>query len=433
MKLVIVGTGYVGLVSGLCFSELGFETICVDRDATRINELKKGVCPIFEPGVNELLEKHLNNTKLISFTTSIKEAMKNSDIVFITVGTPTRRINNEADLTSIMEVAEEIAENINSYCVVVTKSTVPPGTTNDVKDIIKSKVLSENFDVVSNPEFLKEGSAINDFMQPDRVVIGADSEKPKTLIKNLYKNLNLKENSLFLTTIESSEIIKYASNSFLATKIAFINQVSDLCEKVGANIQDVSRGMGLDKRIGAKFLEAGPGYGGSCFPKDVKAFINSAKKNDVNFSILETVDLSNEIRPNEIVEKIINLQPFDSSSTICLLGLTFKPNTNDIRDSTSIKIAKLLHEKKIKINCYDPAISKSDKLKNNQFNYFESPYEACNNVNAIIVGTEWEEFLSLDFAKIKKSINEPIIFDLRNIYNQIEIEKLGFVYYGIGK
>ena len=433
MKLVIVGTGYVGLVSGLCFSELGFETICVDRDATRINELKKGVCPIFEPGVNELLEKHLNNTKLISFTTSIKEAMKNSDIVFITVGTPTRRINNEADLTSIMEVAEEIAENINSYCVVVTKSTVPPGTTNDVKDIIKSKVLSENFDVVSNPEFLKEGSAINDFMQPDRVVIGADSEKPKTIIKNLYKNLNLKENSFFLTTIESSEIIKYASNSFLATKIAFINQVSDLCEKVGANIQDVSRGMGLDKRIGAKFLEAGPGYGGSCFPKDVKAFINSAKKNDVNFSILETVDLSNEIRPNEIVEKIINLQPFDSSSTICLLGLTFKPNTNDIRDSTSIKIAKLLHEKKIKINCYDPAIIKSDKLKNNQFNFFESPYEACNNVNAIIVGTEWEEFLSLDFAKIKKSINEPIIFDLRNIYNQIEIEKLGFVYYGIGK
>ena len=433
MKLVIVGTGYVGLVSGLCFSELGFETICVDRDAARINELKKGVCPIFEPGVNELLEKHLNNTKLISFTTSIKEAMKNSDIVFITVGTPTRRINNEADLTSIMEVAEEIAENINSYCVVVTKSTVPPGTTNDVKNIIKSKVLSENFDVVSNPEFLKEGSAINDFMQPDRVVIGADSEKPKTIIKNLYKNLNLKENSFFLTTIESSEIIKYASNSFLATKIAFINQVSDLCEKVGANIQDVSRGMGLDKRIGAKFLEAGPGYGGSCFPKDVKAFINSAKKNDVNFSILETVDLSNEIRPNEIVEKIINLQPFDSSSTICLLGLTFKPNTNDIRDSTSIKIAKLLNEKKIKINCYDPAISKSDKLKNNQFNYFESPYEACNNVNAIIVGTEWKEFLSLDFAKIKKSINEPIIFDLRNIYNQIEIEKLGFVYYGIGK
>ena len=433
MKLVIVGTGYVGLVSGLCFSELGFETICVDRDATRINELKKGVCPIFEPGVNELLEKHLNNTKLISFTTSIKEAMKNSDIVFITVGTPTRRINNEADLTSIMEVAKEIAENINSYCVVVTKSTVPPGTTNDVKDIIKSKVLSENFDVVSNPEFLKEGSAINDFMQPDRVVIGADSEKPKTIIKNLYKNLNLKENYFFLTTIESSEIIKYASNSFLATKIAFINQVSDLCEKVGANIQDVSRGMGLDKRIGAKFLEAGPGYGGSCFPKDVKAFINSAKKNDVNFSILETVDLSNEIRPKEIVEKIINLQPFDSSSTICLLGLTFKPNTNDIRDSTSIKIAKLLHEKKIKINCYDPAISKSDKLKNNQFNYFESPYEACNNVNAIIVGTEWKEFLSLDFAKIKKSINEPIIFDLRNIYNQIEIEKLGFVYYGIGK
>ena len=433
MKLVIVGTGYVGLVSGLCFSELGFETICVDRDAARINELKKGVCPIFEPGVNELLEKHLNNTKLISFTTSIKEAMKNSDIVFITVGTPTRRINNEADLTSIMEVAEEIAENINSYCVVVTKSTVPPGTTNDVKDIIKSKVLSENFDVVSNPEFLKEGSAINDFMQPDRVVIGADSEKPKTIIKNLYKNLNLKENYFFLTTIESSEIIKYASNSFLATKIAFINQVSDLCEKVGANIQDVSRGMGLDKRIGAKFLEAGPGYGGSCFPKDVKAFINSAKKNDVNFSILETVDLSNEIRPKEIVEKIINLQPFDSSSTICLLGLTFKPNTNDIRDSTSIKIAKLLNEKKIKINCYDPAISKSDKLKNNQFNYFESPYEACNNVNAIIVGTEWKEFLSLDFAKIKKSINEPIIFDLRNIYNQIEIEKLGFVYYGIGK
>ena len=433
MKLVMVGAGYVGLVSGACFAEFGFETVCVDKDKSRIEKIEKGSCPFFEPGMDDLLIKHSQKTKLLSFTTSLAEAMQNANIVFITVGTPSRRIEDEADLTAIWEAANEIAENIKSYCVIVTKSTVPVGTTKQIKKIIESKISSENFDVVSNPEFLREGSAINDFMRPDRVVIGTESKKSEKLMRDLYRPLNLIETPIVSTTIETSEVIKYASNSFLATKIGFINQVADLCEAVGANVQDVAKGMGIDKRIGAKFLHAGPGFGGSCFPKDVKAFAATAKKFNINFSILDAVKSSNEKRPQMIVKKILDTKKFDSNSSIALLGLSFKPNTDDIRDSTSLKIASILQENNIKVNCYDPVAMVNAQQHNKTLIFFDSVYDACEGVNAIIIGTEWNEFRALNFTKIKEKIKDAIIFDLRNIYRPVELEELGFLYYGIGK
>ena len=433
MKLVMVGTGYVGLVSGACFAEFGFETVCVDKDKSRIEKIEKGNCPFFEPSMDDLLIKHSQKTKLLSFTTSLAEAMQNADIVFITVGTPSRRIEDEADLTAVWDVSHEIAKNIKSYCVIVIKSTVPVGTTKKIKKIIESKISSQNFDVVSNPEFLREGSAINDFMRPDRVVIGTESEKSEKLMRELYRPLKLNETPIVSTTIETSEVIKYASNSFLATKIGFINQVADLCEAVGANVQDVAKAMGIDKRIGSKFLHAGPGYGGSCFPKDVKAFKATAKKFNIDFSILDAVNSSNENRPQMIVKKILDTRKFDSNSSIALLGLSFKPNTDDIRDSTSLKIAAILQKNNIKINCYDP-VAMDNALKHNKtLNFFDSVYDACDGVDAIIIGTEWNEFRALNFTKIKEKIKEAIIFDLRNIYRSAELEELGFLYYGIGK
>jgi len=433
MKLVMVGTGYVGLVSGACFAEFGFETVCVDKDKSRIEKIEKGSCPFFEPSMDDLLIKHSQKTKLLSFTTSLAEAMQNANIVFITVGTPSRRIEDEADLTAVWDVSHEIAKNIKSYCVIVIKSTVPVGTTKKIKKIIESKISSQNFDVVSNPEFLREGSAINDFMRPDRVVIGTESEKSEKLMRELYRPLTLNETPIVSTTIETSEVIKYASNSFLATKIGFINQVADLCEAVGANVQDVAKAMGIDKRIGSKFLHAGPGYGGSCFPKDVKAFKATAKKFNIDFSILDAVNSSNENRPQMIVKKILDTRKFDSNSSIALLGLSFKPNTDDIRDSTSLKIAAILQKNNIKINCYDP-VAMDNALKHNKtLNFFDSVYDACEGVDAIIIGTEWNEFRALNFTKIKEKIKEAIIFDLRNIYRSAELEELGFSYYGIGK
>ena len=433
MKLVMVGAGYVGLVSGACFAEFGFETVCVDKDKSRIEKIEKGSCPFFEPGMDDLLIKHTQKTKLLSFTTSLADAMQNANIVFITVGTPSRRIEDEADLSAIWDVSHELAKNIKNYCVIVTKSTVPVGTTKKIKKIIETKISSENFGVVSNPEFLREGSAINDFMRPDRVVIGTESKKSEKLMRDLYRPLNLIETPIVSTTIETSEVIKYASSSFLASKIGFINQVADLCEAVGANVQDVAKGMGIDKRIGAKFLHAGPGFGGSCFPKDVKAFAATAKKFNINFSILDAVKSSNEKRPQMIVKKILDTKKFDSNSSIALLGLSFKPNTDDIRDSTSLKIASILQENNIKVNCYDPVAMVNAQQHNKTLNFFDSVYDACEGVNAIIIGTEWNEFRALNFTKIKEKIKEAIIFDLRNIYRSAELEELGFSYYGIGK
>ena len=434
MKLVIVGTGYVGLVSGLCFAEFGFQTVCVDKDSRRIENLKKGICPFYEPGLEDLLLKHVNKTKLLSLSPSLKDSMNGANVVFITVGTPTKRLEDQADLTAVFKVAEEIAENINDYCVVVTKSTVPVGTTRQINKIIASKIDKEKFDTVSNPEFLREGSAINDFMKPDRVVIGLDSKKSEKIMRELYRPLYLLETPIVATTVESAEIIKYASNSFLATKIAFINEVADLCEKTGANVQDVAKAMGIDKRIGSKFLHAGPGFGGSCFPKDVKAFVATGKKLDVNLSIINAVYKSNEERPKKIVNKIDNIFKNNmADKIITILGLSFKPNTDDVRDSTSIKIASLLIEKGAKIKSYDPQAMENAKEILPEIHYCSSFKEACEKSEAIIIATEWNEFRALDFNKIKNDIKNPIIFDLRNIYNKNDFEVLGLEYYGIGK
>ena len=431
MKLVIVGSGYVGLVTGACFSEFGYKTICVDKDQDRINQLNSGVCPFYEPGIEDLLKKHLKNTKLLSFSTSLSESIHNADIVFITVGTPSRRLEDDADLKYVWAVAEEISHNIKKYCLVVTKSTVPVGTSKEIKRIIEKNVPKENFDVVSNPEFLREGSAINDFMRPDRVVIGTDNKKSENIMRELYRPLYLRETPIFVTSIESSEIIKYASNSFLATKISFINEVSDLCEVVGANVQDVSDAMGIDQRIGPKFLNAGPGYGGSCFPKDVKAFISTAKKFDTNLSIINAVHESNKKRVIKIVDKIEKNTKKNSSLT--MLGLSFKPNTDDIRESTSIKIANLLNEKGYQIKCYDPEAMENVINEKYNFHFYNTAIEACRDTNAIIIGTEWNEFRALNLIDIGKIVNEKIIFDLRNIYNKDEVIKIGYKYYGTGK
>jgi len=434
MKLVIVGTGYVGLISGLCFAEFGFETVCVDKDEKRIATLEKGECPFFEPGLADLLTKHIKNTKLLSVSTSLTNAMTNASVVFITVDTPSKRLEDDADLTAVYKVAEEIANNIKNYCVVVTKSTVPVGTTREVNKIIASKVDQSIFDTVSNPEFLREGSAIDDFMRPDRVVIGVDSKKAEKIMRELYRPLYLLETPIVATTIESSEIIKYASNSFLATKVAFINQVADLCESAGGNVQDVANAMGLDKRIGSKFLHAGPGFGGSCFPKDVKAFAITAKKLNVDFSIIDSVDTSNEQRPYKIVNKI--LKHFDNNlkdKTIAILGLSFKPNTDDVRNSTSISIADLLNKKGAIVKCFDPQAMQNAKKLLPKIIYCDSVYNACQDVHAIVIATEWNEFRALDFDNLKKQMKSAIIFDLRNIYNKEELLNLQFEYYGIGK
>ena len=433
MKLAIIGTGYVGLITGACFAEFGYQTVCIDKDENRVKELNNSNCPFYEPGVEALLDKHLNKTKLLSFSDSLSKSINDADIIFITVGTPSKRIEGEADLSFVWDVAEEISNNISKYCIVVTKSTVPVGTTNTVKNIIAKKIDKKDFDVVSNPEFLREGSAINDFMRPDRVVIGCENKKSEDIMRELYRPLYLLETPIVSTTVESAEIIKYASNSFLATKISFINQVADLCEKVGADIQDVAKGMGIDKRIGDKFLHAGPGYGGSCFPKDVKAFIKTAQKHDVDMSILSSVDTFNEERIHKISNNFFSKANLKKGDQISLLGLSFKPNTDDVRDSTSLKIAKLLQDQGIVIKSYDPEAMDNAKKENTELQLCNSAYEACVDTKAIIIGTEWNEFRALDFLKISGSSKNLVIFDLRNIYNAKEITDLGFQYFGTGK
>ncbi len=434
MKIVMVGTGYVGLVSGLCFAEFGFETLCVDKNQARLNGISKGVCPFFEPGLDDLLVKHLNLTKRFSLSNNLQESLKEANVVFITVGTPTKRLENEADLKAVHEVAKEIAENIINYCVVVIKSTVPVGTTRKIKEIISQKVSEDKFDIVSNPEFLSEGSAIKDFMRPDRVVIGTENKKSESIMQEIYNPLYLQETSIVLTTIESAEVIKYASNSFLATKISFINEVADLCETIGGNVLDVAKAMGLDKRIGEKFLHAGPGFGGSCFPKDVKAFSATAKKHDVELSIINAVNASNEARPIKIASRIKNR--FNNKLegiVIGILGLSFKPNTDDIRNSTSIIIANELYKSGAIIKCFDPYAMNNAKKVLPDLNYCNSVDEVCKGSSALIIATEWNEFKVFDLNKIKKLMKDPVIFDLRNIYNNEAVKDFGIEYHGVGQ
>ena len=432
MKLCMIGTGYVGLVSGVCFADLGNDVICVDKDNNKINNLKKGIIPIYEPGLEELVLKNYKNKRL-NFSTNLKESIKKSDIVFVCVGTPTRRNSNSADLSQVYSVAKEISKSINKFKIIINKSTVPVTTGDEVEKIIAKKVSRKYFSVVSNPEFLREGEAIRDFIYPDRVVIGSNDEKSKKLLKNLYSPLISKGAKFLSTNRRAAELIKYASNAFLATKITFINEIANLCEKTGIDVEDISIGIGLDKRIGSRFLRAGPAYGGSCFPKDTKAIVSTADKFKTNLSVIKSVIKSNEIR-SDILQKRVNLilKNKVKNKKISFLGVTFKANTDDMRDSSSLKLIPYLSRRGAQIKYYDPTGFKKEfsKLKNVEFS--QSIQDSIKGSDLIIIHTEWNDFKSINFRKFSKNKN-LIIYDMRNIFSPDKIKKMGFKYFGIGR
>ena len=432
MKLCMIGTGYVGLVSGVCFADLGNDVICVDKDNNKINNLKKGIIPIYEPGLEELVLKNYKNKRL-NFSTNLKESIKKSDIVFVCVGTPTKRNSNSADLSQVYSVAKEISKSINKFKIIINKSTVPVTTGDEVEKIIAKKVSRKYFSVVSNPEFLREGEAIRDFIYPDRVVIGSNDEKSKKILKNLYSPLISKGAKFLSTNRRAAELIKYASNAFLATKITFINEIANLCEKTGIDVEDISIGIGLDKRIGSRFLRAGPAYGGSCFPKDTKAIVSTADKFKTNLSVIKSVIKSNEIR-SDILQKRVNLilKNKVKNKKISFLGVTFKANTDDMRDSSSLKLIPYLSRRGAQIKYYDPTGFKKEfsKLKNVEFS--QSIQDSIKGSDLIIIHTEWNDFKSINFRKFSKNKN-LIIYDMRNIFSPDKIKNMGFKYFGIGR
>ena len=437
MKISIIGTGYVGLVSGTCFAEFGMNVTCVDKDIKKINNLKKGIIPIYEPGLESLVKKNIDEKRL-AFNTNLSEGIKGSEAIFIAVGTPSRRGDGHADLTYVYKVAEEISKYLDHYAVIVNKSTVPVGTGKRVHDIIRKNNRNIEFDVASNPEFLREGSAINDFMRPDRVVIGCDSSKAKKILSELYRPLYLLETPIIFTKRETAELIKYAANSFLATKITFINEISDLCEKVGANVNDVSTGIGLDGRIGKKFLHPGPGYGGSCFPKDTLALIRTAQDYKSKLGLVEHVVKSNNKRKINIYKKVKKacLNKLKGKK-ITILGLTFKPNTDDMRDSPSLDLIPSLIKEGAKLKLFDPeGMSEAKELfkKNNkEISWCNDSYSAMKGSNALVILTEWNQFRALDLVKVKSYLKEPTIIDFRNIYEPKEMLKHGFNYFSLGR
>ena len=437
MKISIIGTGYVGLVSGTCFAEFGMNVSCVDKDIKKINNLKEGIIPIYEPGLESLVKKNIDEKRL-TFNTNLSEGIKGSEAIFIAVGTPSRRGDGHADLTYVYKVAEEISKNLDHYAVIVNKSTVPVGTGKKVHDIIRKNNRNVEFDVASNPEFLREGSAINDFMRPDRVVIGCDSSKAKKILSELYRPLYLLETPIIFTKRETAELIKYAANSFLATKITFINEISDLCEKVGANVNDVSTGIGLDGRIGKKFLHPGPGYGGSCFPKDTLALVKTAQDYKSKLGLVEHVVKSNNKRKINIYKKVKKacLNKLKGKK-ITILGLTFKPNTDDMRDSPSLDLIPSLIKEGAKLKLFDPeGMSEAKELfkKNNkEISWCNDSYSAMKGSDALVILTEWNQFRALDLAKVKSYLKEPTIIDFRNIYEPKEMLKHGFNYFSLGR
>ena len=428
----MIGTGYVGLVSGVCFADLGNDVICVDKDNNKINNLKKGIIPIYEPGLEELVLKNYKNKRL-NFSTNLKESIKKSDIVFVCVGTPTKRNSNSADLSQVYSVAKEISKSINKFKIIINKSTVPVTTGDEVENYIAKKVSKKYFSVVSNPEFLREGEAIRDFIYPDRVVIGSNDEKSKKILKNLYSPLISKGAKFVSTNRRAAELIKYASNAFLATKITFINEIANLCEKTGIDVEDISIGIGLDKRIGSRFLRAGPAYGGSCFPKDTKAIVSTADKFKTNLSVIKSVIKSNDIR-SDILQKRVNLilKNKVKNKKISFLGVTFKANTDDMRDSSSLKLIPYLSRRGAQIKYYDPTGFKKEfsKLKNVEFS--KSIQDSIKGSDLIIIHTEWNDFKSINFRKFSKNKN-LIIYDMRNIFSPDKINKMGFKYFGIGR
>jgi UDPglucose 6-dehydrogenase len=433
MRIAVIGTGYVGLVSGACFSEFGLDVVCVDKDAAKIAGLKAGKMPIYEPGLEALVANNVHANRL-SFSTDLKASVKSADAVFIAVGTPSRRGDGHADLSYVHDAAREIAEAMDHYTVVVTKSTVPVGTGREVARIIRETRPNADFDVCSNPEFLREGSAIGDFMRPDRVVIGADSDLAREVMRKLYRPLYLIETPIVFTSIETAELIKYAANTFLATKITFINEIADLCEKVGANVNDVARGIGLDGRIGRKFLHAGPGYGGSCFPKDTLALVKTAQDYGAPLKIVETVVAVNDARKPAMADRVIAaLGGSVKGKTVAALGLTFKPNTDDMRDSPSLGILPALQKAGATIRAFDPEGMNEAKKLMPDLTYCKDAYECMTGADALVLITEWNEFRALDLARVKSVLRQPVLVDLRNVYSPDEMKEAGFRYSSIGR
>ncbi len=434
MRIGMVGVGYVGLVSGACFSEFGADVVCVDTDEAKIDKLRGGEIPIFEPGLEALVASNVAAGRL-TFTTDLGDAVRGSDAVFIAVGTPSRRGDGHADLSYVYAAAEEIAGFLaDDYTVVVTKSTVPVGTGREVASIIRRVNPDASFGVASNPEFLREGSAIDDFMRPDRVVIGVEEARAAEVLKALYRPLYLRETPAVITSLESAELIKYAANTFLATKITFINEIADLCEKVGADVQDIARGIGLDGRIGSKFLHAGPGYGGSCFPKDTLALMQTARKVGVPMRIVETVVAVNDARKGRMVDKITQACGGSvEGKTIAVLGLTFKPNTDDMRDSPSLEIVPGLCKGGATVRAFDPQGMGEAKELLNGVVWCDDAYSAMQGADCLAIVTEWNEFRALDFERAKALLAQPVLVDLRNIYRPEEMLEAGFQYYSIGR
>ena len=428
----MIGTGYVGLVSGVCFSDLGNEVICVDNNIGKINLLKKGIIPIYEPGLSELVIKNYKNKRL-TFSTYLKKSVKESDIIFICVGTPTKKGGGSADLRQIYNVSKEISSSINKFKIIITKSTVPVTTGDEIEKILSKKNDKKKFSVVSNPEFLREGEAIRDFTYPDRIVVGTNEKRSNRILKNLYNPLISKGAQYLNTSRRAAELIKYASNAFLATKITFINEIANLCEKTGINIEDISIGMGLDKRIGSRFLRAGPAYGGSCFPKDTKAIISTADKFQSNLSVIKSVIKSNENRSNILlkrVSKILNNKI--KNKKISFLGVTFKANTDDMRDSSSLIMIPSLSKKGALIKYYDPTGFKKEFSKIKNVNYENSIKKTIEDADLVIIHTEWNDFKSINFSKLSKR-KKIIIYDLRNIYSVDKMKNQGLKYYSVGR
>ena len=433
MRVAMIGTGYVGLVSGACFSEFGVDVVCVDKDHKKIEMLENGVMPIYEPGLDDLVEKNVKAHRL-TFTTELAGAVKNANAVFIAVGTPTRRGGGHADLSYVYAAAKEIAENMDGYTVVVTKSTVPVGTGDEVERIIRETRPDADFDVVSNPEFLREGSAIADFTHPDRVVIGTDSKRAQELMRELYRPLSLIEAPILFTSRTSSELIKYAANTFLATKITFINEIADLCEKVGADVHHVAKGIGLDGRIGKKFLHAGPGYGGSCFPKDTLALVHTAQDVGSPLRIVEAVVDINEQRKKAMATRVIDACGGSvDGKTVAVLGVTFKPNTDDMRDAPSLDIIPALIESGAVVRAFDPEGMDEAKSMLDGVAWCEDAYQTMEDADVLVIITEWNAFRGLDFARVKSLLKSPILVDLRNIYEPSEMAETGFDYHCIGR
>ena len=432
MKLCMIGTGYVGLVSGVCFSDVGNQVYCVDKNKKKIDLLNKGKVPIYEPGLEEILKKNHRQKRLI-FTSDLKKAVDNSDVIFICVGTPTKKNSNSAELKYVFNVAKELKKIIKSYKIIITKSTVPVTTGDKIENILSNLKKRKLVDVVSNPEFLREGDAIRDFIYPDRVIIGTDSSKANKVLKSLYLPIIKKTSRYFKTSRRGAELIKYASNAFLATKISFINEIANLCEKTGIDVKDVSFGMGSDQRIGDRFLRAGPAYGGSCFPKDTRALIDIGKKFNTNLSIVKSVILSNENRRLLSIKKVTQIVNNNfNNKIITFLGVTFKPNTDDMRESSSLSMIKYLNKKKCKIRYYDPSGEKVEFKNLKNVNYYENLSNACLNSDLIILHTEWNEFKSLNFKKLVKKRNFKI-YDMRNLYSPDKMRKLNIKYFSVGR